>query len=216
MRLNSTGRLALLLVLALAAPWTAPVAQEPPAPQTPVQELPGTGPAQEPPVEPLPETEQAAEPAMSCADCHEISQQFVLNPHAKGTVENGVVPNGTCETCHGDGTAHMEAGGDPALIAVPRGRGGAHRQPDRRHPHLRRPDPRHPRLGPARLPADERRVRPVSGGISIALVTTELGLVVAIPMVLIHTLVSGQSRKIINIINSQSAGIVAQHSERHG
>lgn len=56
----------------------------------------------------------------------------------------------------------------------------------------------------------------MAGGISQALVTTVLGLVVAIPMVLIHTLVSGQSRKIINIINSQSAGIVAQHSERHG
>lgn len=56
----------------------------------------------------------------------------------------------------------------------------------------------------------------MAGGISQALVTTVLGLVVAIPMVLIHTLVSGQSRKIINIIHSQSAGIVAQHAERHG
>jgi len=56
----------------------------------------------------------------------------------------------------------------------------------------------------------------MAGGISQALMTTVLGLVVAIPMVLIHTLVSGQSRKIVNIINSQSAGIVAQHSEKHG
>jgi biopolymer transport protein ExbB len=56
----------------------------------------------------------------------------------------------------------------------------------------------------------------MAGGISQALVTTVLGLVVAIPMVLIHTLVSGQSRKIVNILNSQSAGIVAEHSERHG
>jgi biopolymer transport protein ExbB len=56
----------------------------------------------------------------------------------------------------------------------------------------------------------------MAGGISQALVTTVEGLVVAIPMVLIHTLVSGQSRKIINIITSQSAGIVAQHSEKHG
>jgi len=55
----------------------------------------------------------------------------------------------------------------------------------------------------------------MAGGISQALMTTVLGLVVAIPMVLIHTLVSGQSRKIINILNSQSAGIVAQHSEKH-
>jgi len=56
----------------------------------------------------------------------------------------------------------------------------------------------------------------MAGGISQALMTTVLGLVVAIPMVLIHTLVSGQSRKIINILHSQSAGIVAAHSERHG
>ncbi|MBT8063130.1 MAG: MotA/TolQ/ExbB proton channel family protein [Gammaproteobacteria bacterium] len=56
----------------------------------------------------------------------------------------------------------------------------------------------------------------MAGGISQALMTTVLGLVVAIPMVLIHTLVSGQSRKIINIIHAQSAGIVAQHSEKHG
>ena len=54
----------------------------------------------------------------------------------------------------------------------------------------------------------------MAGGISQALMTTVLGLVVAIPMVLIHTLVSGQSRKIVNIINSQSAGIVATHSEQ--
>ena len=56
----------------------------------------------------------------------------------------------------------------------------------------------------------------MAGGISQALMTTVLGLVVAIPMVLLHTVVSGQSRKIINILQSQSAGLVAQHSERNG
>jgi len=56
----------------------------------------------------------------------------------------------------------------------------------------------------------------MAGGISQALVTTVLGLVVAIPMVLLHTVVSGQSRKIVNIIQSQSAGLIAQHSERRG
>ncbi len=56
----------------------------------------------------------------------------------------------------------------------------------------------------------------MAGGISQALVTTVQGLVVAIPMVLLHTVVSGQSRKIINILQSQSAGLVAEHSEaRH-
>ena len=56
----------------------------------------------------------------------------------------------------------------------------------------------------------------MAGGISQALMTTVLGLVVAIPMVLLHTIVSGQSRKIVNIIQSQSAGLVAEHSERKG
>ena len=56
----------------------------------------------------------------------------------------------------------------------------------------------------------------MAGGISQALMTTVLGLVVAIPMVLLHTVVSGQSRKIINILQSQSAGLVAEHSEKNG
>ena len=56
----------------------------------------------------------------------------------------------------------------------------------------------------------------MAGGISQALVTTVLGLVVAIPMVLLHTIVSGQSRKVINVLQSQSAGIIAEHSEKHG
>ena len=56
----------------------------------------------------------------------------------------------------------------------------------------------------------------MAGGISQALMTTVLGLCVAIPMVLLHTVVSGQSRKIVNILQSQSAGLVAQHSEGKG
>jgi biopolymer transport protein ExbB len=56
----------------------------------------------------------------------------------------------------------------------------------------------------------------MAGGISQALVTTVLGLVVAIPMVLLHTIVSGQSRKIVNILQSQSAGLIAEHSEQKG
>jgi biopolymer transport protein ExbB len=55
----------------------------------------------------------------------------------------------------------------------------------------------------------------MAGGISQALMTTVLGLVVAIPMVLLHTVVSGQSRKVINILQSQSAGLVAEHSEKN-
>jgi biopolymer transport protein ExbB len=53
----------------------------------------------------------------------------------------------------------------------------------------------------------------MAGGISQALVTTVLGLVVAIPIVLLHTVVSGRSKRIIHVLQEQSAGIVATHSE---
>jgi len=54
----------------------------------------------------------------------------------------------------------------------------------------------------------------MAGGISQALVTTVLGLTVAIPMVLLHTLVSGRSRRIIQVLQEQSAGIIATHAEQ--
>ena len=54
----------------------------------------------------------------------------------------------------------------------------------------------------------------MASGISQALVTTVLGLCVAIPIVLLHTLVSGRSRNILHILEEQSAGIVAEHAEK--
>ena len=54
----------------------------------------------------------------------------------------------------------------------------------------------------------------MAGGISQALVTTVLGLTVAIPTVLLHTLVSGRSKRIVQVLQEQSAGIVAEHSEK--
>jgi len=54
----------------------------------------------------------------------------------------------------------------------------------------------------------------MAGGISQALVTTVLGLVVAIPMVFISTLLNTRSRGIINILQQQSAGLIAQRAER--
>jgi len=53
----------------------------------------------------------------------------------------------------------------------------------------------------------------MAGGISQALVTTVLGLTVAIPMVLLHTLVSGRSKRIVQVLQEQSAGIIATHAE---
>jgi len=52
----------------------------------------------------------------------------------------------------------------------------------------------------------------MAGGISQALVTTVLGLTVAIPLVLLHSLVSGRSRTLVEILEEQSAGIIARHS----
>ena len=56
--------------------------------------------------------------------------------------------------------------------------------------------------------------RLMAGGISQALITTVLGLVVAIPLVLLHSLVSGRSRELVEILEEQSAGIIARHVDR--
>ncbi|MEM6576725.1 MAG: MotA/TolQ/ExbB proton channel family protein, partial [Pseudomonadota bacterium] len=55
----------------------------------------------------------------------------------------------------------------------------------------------------------------MAGGISQALVTTVLGLVVAIPIVLLHTIVAGRSKRILHVLQEQSAGLVAAHIERN-
>ena len=65
----------------------------------------------------------AATPA--CSDCHEQAAKFVTNPHARGAVVKGQVPNDVCTTCHGDGAEHIEGGGDKTKITVPRGRTGS-------------------------------------------------------------------------------------------
>ena len=54
----------------------------------------------------------------------------------------------------------------------------------------------------------------MAGGISQALVTTVLGLTVAIPTTLLHTIVSGRSRRVTQVIQEQAAGIIANHSEK--
>ena len=54
----------------------------------------------------------------------------------------------------------------------------------------------------------------MAGGISQALVTTVLGLVVAIPTTLLHSFASSSARGIINVLEEQSTGIVAEHSDK--
>jgi DmsE family decaheme c-type cytochrome len=72
-----------------------------------------------------PAAAKAEEPAASCADCHEQAKAFAGNPHARGALKNGAVPNDVCATCHGDGAEHMAGGGDKTKITKPAGRKGA-------------------------------------------------------------------------------------------
>lgn len=54
----------------------------------------------------------------------------------------------------------------------------------------------------------------MAGGISQALVTTVLGLIAAIPLVFLHSALASKSKRIVNILEEQSAGIIAAHAEK--
>ena len=56
----------------------------------------------------------------------------------------------------------------------------------------------------------------MAGGISTALVTTVLGLVVAIPLTLLHSFLQGKAKALIQVLEEQAAGIIARLAERHG
>lgn len=56
--------------------------------------------------------------------------------------------------------------------------------------------------------------RMMAGGISEALVTTMLGLFTAIPLVLLHAWLSSSTKRITDILDEQSAGIIARQSEK--
>ena len=54
----------------------------------------------------------------------------------------------------------------------------------------------------------------MAGGISQALITTVLGLVCAIPLLLLHNYVNGQSKSLVQILEEQSAGMIAAKAEK--
>ena len=54
----------------------------------------------------------------------------------------------------------------------------------------------------------------MAGGISQALVTTVLGIVVALPTLFLHSIVAGWSKSIVHTLEEQSAGIIAVHAEQ--
>ncbi len=56
----------------------------------------------------------------------------------------------------------------------------------------------------------------MAGGISQALITTVLGLCVAIPTVLLHSIVHSRSQSVMHILTEQSAGLIAEHAENSG
>jgi len=51
----------------------------------------------------------------------------------------------------------------------------------------------------------------MADGISQALVTTVLGLVAAIPLLFLHSLVAARSKALIQLLEQQSAGLIALH-----
>jgi biopolymer transport protein ExbB len=53
----------------------------------------------------------------------------------------------------------------------------------------------------------------MAGGISEALVTTMLGLMTAIPLVLLYDTLSNSTQRIIDVLDEQSAGLIAARSE---
>ena len=56
----------------------------------------------------------------------------------------------------------------------------------------------------------------MAGGISTALMTTVLGITVAIPTTLLHQFVQGLSKDVLHTIEEQSAGLIAEHAEKAG
>jgi biopolymer transport protein ExbB len=54
----------------------------------------------------------------------------------------------------------------------------------------------------------------MAGSISMALVTTALGLIAALPLILVHAVVAGRSKSVLHILDEQSAGIIASHAEK--
>ena len=55
--------------------------------------------------------------------------------------------------------------------------------------------------------------RIMAGSISMALVTTAQGIIAALPLILMHSIVAGRSKSIVHILDEQTAGVIASHAE---
>ena len=56
----------------------------------------------------------------------------------------------------------------------------------------------------------------MAGDISMALVTTAQGLIAAIPLILVHSVVAARAKSIVQVLDEQATGIVAAHAEKKG
>lgn len=54
----------------------------------------------------------------------------------------------------------------------------------------------------------------MAGNISLALVTTALGLIAALPLILVHSVVAGRSKAVLHKLDEQSAGLIAEIAEK--
>jgi biopolymer transport protein ExbB len=54
----------------------------------------------------------------------------------------------------------------------------------------------------------------MAGGISQALMTTVMGLIAAIPLTFFHAIVAGKSKGLVQVLEEQSAGIIARRAEQ--
>jgi biopolymer transport protein ExbB len=54
----------------------------------------------------------------------------------------------------------------------------------------------------------------MAGSISMALVTTAMGIIAALPLIFVHSIVAARAKTIIHILDEQSAGIIAAHAEK--
>jgi biopolymer transport protein ExbB len=54
----------------------------------------------------------------------------------------------------------------------------------------------------------------MAGNISLALVTTALGLIAALPLILVHSVVAGRSKAVLHKLDEQSAGLIAAIAEK--
>ncbi|MFD2166306.1 MotA/TolQ/ExbB proton channel family protein [Thalassotalea euphylliae] len=54
----------------------------------------------------------------------------------------------------------------------------------------------------------------MAGNISLALVTTALGLIAALPLILVHSIVAGKAKSVLHKLDEQAAGLIAEIAEK--